>query len=252
MTSNFFICFAKNKVCLPSLFKAEKKNTVHLISNVEKLSKEAVFAFDIHGVLFKRKLNQILYETVKNIDSSLLFNIFKNPSFLYTTYQLFSKNRVIEQSLKTLGKKYPFFDKYVDRYIEISNLQEPTKAIEIMHELKKLGHKVFILSNIGAEAFEQLKKGNPGVFDIIDGAIVSEASDGYIQKPQPDAYKKLLNNFNLKPENVVFIDDSLRYINAAQKLGINTVHYTSLRDLQDGLEQLGIQNMSIQNTSFQK
>ena len=42
-------------------------------------------------------------------------------------------------------------------------------------------------------------------------------------KPQADFYEYILDKFQLKPEELLFLDDNLRNIEGAEKLGIRTI-----------------------------
>jgi len=44
------------------------------------------------------------------------------------------------------------------------------------------------------------------------------------RKPNSKAFETVLNDHNLRPEEVLFIDDSIQHIEGAQKLGIKTIH----------------------------
>jgi 2-haloacid dehalogenase len=50
----------------------------------------------------------------------------------------------------------------------------------------------------------------------------------------------LLDRYHVKPENALFIDDSLRNIKAAEELGINAIHFKSPELLRKELEARGI------------
>ncbi|MEC8342422.1 MAG: HAD-IA family hydrolase [SAR324 cluster bacterium] len=53
-------------------------------------------------------------------------------------------------------------------------------------------------------------------------------------------YLHLLNSFNLQAEETVFIDDRQDNIEAAEKLGINGIRFTSPGQLKEELRNLEI------------
>ena len=61
-----------------------------------------------------------------------------------------------------------------------------------------------------------------------------------MRKPFPEFYELLLKRYNVKPEEALFIDDNLRNIKAAEKIGLNTIHYTTSEDLIEQLKAKGI------------
>ena len=57
---------------------------------------------------------------------------------------------------------------------------------------------------------------------MFDGLIIS--GEEKLIKPDPKIFNLASKRFNLIPEYTVFIDDRLENINAAIKLGFNTIH----------------------------
>jgi putative hydrolase of the HAD superfamily len=60
-------------------------------------------------------------------------------------------------------------------------------------------------------------------FDIIHDATYTK-----MLKPDPRSYISCLNDLNLQPQDCLFIDDQLRNITGAQKIGLNTIHFNVL------------------------
>lgn len=59
--------------------------------------------------------------------------------------------------------------------------------------------------------------------DVFDLITVS-AEEG-VMKPHPAIYERTLTQLGVQPAEAIFIDDNLRNIEAAQALGLKTVHY---------------------------
>ena len=59
-------------------------------------------------------------------------------------------------------------------------------------------------------------------------------------KPDPEIYRILLERFNLKPEECVFIDDFPKNIEAARKAGMNGIVFTDVKSAKEGLLKLGV------------
>ena len=75
-------------------------------------------------------------------------------------------------------------------------------------------------------------------FGYFDGGIVS----AYHQcvKPEEKIYRLLLDKYDLKPEETLFIDDIAENIEAAGKIGIDTIHLTDYNALSDRLRNKNI------------
>jgi epoxide hydrolase-like predicted phosphatase len=98
-------------------------------------------------------------------------------------------------------------------------------GIAFIKKCKKQGHRVYGLSNWDAQSYVLLKKQYPELFDLFDGVVISAQEKA--NKPHPTIYQILLNRYDLKPQDCWFIDDQQENIDAAKKLGINAVRYTS-------------------------
>lgn len=94
-------------------------------------------------------------------------------------------------------------------------------GIFAIKELKKQGYQVYVLSNWPSDSFSIVKNKNPELFDLFDGILIS--GDCHINKPNPAIYQQLLLQFELFPEETVFIDDQLINVLAAQQCGIHAI-----------------------------
>lgn len=97
-------------------------------------------------------------------------------------------------------------------------------AVPLIQKLKAKGHKVYYLSNY----FTYLMHTAPWALEFIpltDGGVFSCFEK--ITKPDPEIYLRLCKRYSLKPEECVFIDDTQKNVDAAQKLGMKGIHFTS-------------------------
>ncbi|MGH2552580.1 MAG: HAD-IA family hydrolase, partial [Chitinophagaceae bacterium] len=61
-----------------------------------------------------------------------------------------------------------------------------------------------------------------------------------MRKPFPEIYQRLLDRYNVKPGNALFIDDSLRNIKAADAMEISSIHFLSPEQLKKALYSRGL------------
>ncbi|WP_372937097.1 HAD family hydrolase [Seonamhaeicola sp.] len=107
--------------------------------------------------------------------------------------------------------------------------------------LKKLidscSYKMVALTNWSAETFPiALDK-----FEFLqwfEGIVVS--GEEKTRKPFDDIYHLTLNRYNIKAENALFIDDNLRNIKAAYKIGINSIQFKNPEQLIEDLKKFNI------------
>jgi putative hydrolase of the HAD superfamily len=58
-------------------------------------------------------------------------------------------------------------------------------------------------------------------------------------KPEPAIFRHMLDQFQLDPQETVFIDDLSANIEAAAQFGIHTIHFTSPAQCRKALVKLG-------------
>ena len=61
-----------------------------------------------------------------------------------------------------------------------------------------------------------------------------------ISKPYTKAYQLLLSKMDTTPSDSLFIDDSLKNVNSAKKLGINSVQFYNVDQLKRELKKLNL------------
>ncbi len=88
-----------------------------------------------------------------------------------------------------------------------------------MYKVK--GYKLFILSNAHKSFYEYFPRAID--LNIFDGVVVS--ADIHIVKPDIRIYEHLLNTYNLKPEECLFIDDRADNVKGAKAAGINAIQF---------------------------
>jgi 2-haloacid dehalogenase len=111
-------------------------------------------------------------------------------------------------------------------------------TVEILKELKDSGkYNIYALTNWSAETFH-IALQRYEFLNWFDGIVVSGTER--MRKPNPDFYQVLLSRYNVKAEEALFIDDNLRNVLAAEKIGIRSIHFTSAEQLKAELENLNI------------
>jgi 2-haloacid dehalogenase len=107
-------------------------------------------------------------------------------------------------------------------------------TVEIFKELKDSGkYKIYALTNWSAETFPMALQQRYEFLNWFDGMVVSGTEK--MRKPAPEFYQILLDRYNVNPQESLFIDDNYRNILAAEKMGINCIHFTSPEKLREEL-----------------
>jgi 2-haloacid dehalogenase len=98
-----------------------------------------------------------------------------------------------------------------------------------LNNLKESGnYKIYALTNWSAETFPVALQ-RYDFLNWFDGVVVSGAEK--MRKPTPAFYQLLLDRYNVKAAEALFIDDNLRNVLAAEKLGIKSIHFSSARTI---------------------
>ena len=97
------------------------------------------------------------------------------------------------------------------------------EAVAAIHAAKAAGCRLAILSNeldlfYGADFRDRLAL--LGLFDV-----VVDATHTHILKPDPRAYRQCLGALGLSASACVFVDDQLRNVIGARRVGLPTVHF---------------------------
>ena len=138
---------------------------------------------------------------------------------------VYSDEEVVELFVKNdpeiAAEIHKAFD-YVEGMVELY-----LYTMDWIYGFKDDGYKVYYLSNFSYKAETQCPE-SLSFLPIMDGGILSYTVK--MTKPDPKIYELLLSNYNLKAEECIFIDDTLRNVEAAEKLGIHGVRFTSQKE----------------------
>ena len=149
--------------------------------------------------------------------------------------------RKIAEANNLLIERYPEYqsliEAYYSRWTEMLGGDIP-ETVKILKNIKQSGnYKIYALTNWSAETFPIAL----GIFDFLhwfDGRLVSGIEN--TRKPFPEFYELLLTRFNIDRSSALFIDDNKRNIDAAESLGIRSIHFTNPHQLFYELTELNI------------
>ena len=114
---------------------------------------------------------------------------------------------------------------YIDIYREV---------FPVLSELKKKGHRIFVLSNTSKVFYDLLEEQLSPLKELLDGFVLS--CDIKAIKPDLAMFKEILDKYQLDPTNCVFLDDIENNTIAAEKLGIKVYQVKKRSDVVDILK----------------
>lgn len=198
--------------------------------------------FDLGGVLF-------------DIDYKLTQEAFQKLGITADFQAVFSQQKqagIFDEFEKGLISPAQFREglrKWLSETVTDDQIDEAWNAILVGFRVKeialldKLKHKydIFLLSNTNeihlVEIMKMIKVHSSGSMDKIFIKAYYSCRMG-LRKPDKTIYEQVIRENNLNPATTLFIDDLLQNIEGAQSAGLQTLHCTSLVDLESYFGEL--------------
>ena len=112
-----------------------------------------------------------------------------------------------------------------------------TDTLVILEELRREGTPLYALTNWSQYTFPYALERYPFLQWFED--IVVSGREGVI-KPDPAIFRLLLSRCGLQADRAVFVDDTLKNVEAAGRLGFHSVHFSNAPRLRRELTSLGL------------
>lgn len=119
-------------------------------------------------------------------------------------------------------------------------LDFPLRRLQILQQLR-LYYDLFLLSNTNEIHEEEFNKilyqahGMPNIGVFFDKVYLSHRVG--LRKPMKEIFERVLEDNGLKAEQTLFIDDSPQHVEAAQKVGIQTIYLEKGMTIEDNVFQ---------------
>lgn len=123
------------------------------------------------------------------------------------------------------------FEKAIDE-----SVQPIPETVALIAKIKEKGYQTALLSNM--TQIQSIILAKKCLFDYFDPCIFSFKIN--VEKPHKEAYLYLLNELNKEAHEVIFIDDRIENVEAAQELGIHGIHFTTPQQVIEQLKSLGV------------
>jgi len=191
--------------------------------------------FDIGNVLLKFEPKTYLVKKFNHEEKveKILDLVFKSDEWL-----MLDRGTITEiEAIKVLSERHVLYSEAIkDAFNGWYDILMPMEdTIDILKQLKDKGINAYYLSNFHQLAFEHVTEKNE-FFKLFQGGIVSYKEK--LLKPEKEIYMRLLEEYNLKSEETIFIDDTLANIQSAEIVGINTIHFKNSQELMAKLNEL--------------
>lgn len=116
-------------------------------------------------------------------------------------------------------------------------LREIPGMVDLVKNLQGQGYQTALLSNVRKNQAEIKRK--LGFYELFNPTLLSYEIE--VRKPDPKAYQILLNQLKVPATSVLFIDNKLENIKAAESLGIDGILFVNKDQLISELKKRGIE-----------
>lgn len=172
-----------------------------------------VIAFDLVGVLITEK-DIILNDTEEKIER--LFGANESDEDYINQAELITNENIIDITKNIINKLYVVRDKDIFRKIK-----EKYQVKIIIATNHVFFIKDYIINNLDIENID----------DIIISAKINKI------KPNKDFYEYILDKYNIKNNELLFIDDNIENIKSAESININVIKVNKDTDILESIKK---------------
>lgn len=207
------------------------------IANAKQPTDIQVVVFDFGGVIAKADTAQM---------SNFLMNSFgvdkEELSIALRNMQSHIANGESEEEYWTefaASKNITLAPHWIDQWDAIikNSITEIPGTIALVKALQSEGYQTAMLSDVTQYQAKVIRK--IGYYDLFHPVLLSYEIG--VKKPDPEAFKILLKTLNEPASHVLFIDDRMENVDAAKKLGIDSIQFVSPEQLKKELEERGFE-----------
>ena len=197
--------------------------------------------FDLGNVIINYNQQAIIDRFAKTDDEKeyLMENNFKAPEWRKIDLGEIDNSEAVKRINERHNNKFKeLTEKFWHNWYKEQKINED--IVGIAKILKDKGYNIYVLSNMANETYNYFK--NIDFFKLCNGIIIS--AQEHIKKPDERIFKILLERYNLKAEQCLFIDDddTNRSYETANRLGIlgRRVIPNDYNDIKTELEEFGV------------
>ena len=193
-------------------------------SNNQNLSSSKIknIIFDFGGVVMDWNQRYYFKNYFKN-DEKMEFFLKNIATDEWNAEQ--DRGRSLAEGTEILVEKHPTWETeiraFYDNWTTMLKGDIP-ENVEALRKLAETDFELFGLTNWSAETFPYALE-HYDFFELFDGKIVVSGEEKLI-KPNPEIWKVLLNRYQIKAEESIFIDDNVKNIEVAKNLGFKVIH----------------------------
>lgn len=199
--------------------------------------------FDLGGVIMDIKKD--------NCVDALRFLGFRNPEEYLGDYSQKGPFGQLEQGLITPDEFRAFVRSNIDGPVTDEQIDDAFNKfligipVERLHQLQQLRqhYGIYMLSNTNAimwysKIADEFRKDGLQVDAYFDGIVTS--FEAKLLKPDVRIFEYVASHCDIKPEETLFLDDSLANLTGAEKAGFRTAHVPEGKEFIDVLAEMDL------------
>lgn len=102
----------------------------------------------------------------------------------------------------------------------------PVERLRLLDNLRKQGYKLYVLSNTNPIMYNHwidnaFRADGKSINDYFDGIVTSFQER--MCKPNPELFQRVIDRYNLNPEETLMLDDSEANVKAAKSVGLKAI-----------------------------
>ena len=200
-----------------------------------------IIIFDLHEVMFAYDYGAAFWHIVRAPHKHRLLLTVCTPRFWVNVFKLYAKGAVSQEYVLKMAAWHPRLASNVNTGLAIINAQRPMPGMQqLVTTLAAAGYELHIMSNIGQLSFDALKQAHPALFAPFARFHIALEYNDYLAKPQPAAFEQYKQEHNAANRPMIFIDDKLKNVRAAQLSGMLGIRFISVKKLYAQLARVGI------------
>lgn len=193
--------------------------------------------FDLGNVLLNFRPEEYLKTKIAEVDkvSEVHKELFQSEEWVMLDRGTLTEEEAKSIIIKNSNKNGHLIKLAFENWYEL--LTPIEDSVKVLKELKDAKYKVYFLSNFHLIAFEYVTK-RYDFFNLFDGGIVSYKEKSI--KPENGIYKRIIEEYKIKPEESIFIDDFQGNIEGARKFNFETILFKNSKDLRERLKTYNV------------
>ena len=193
--------------------------------------------FDLGGVVVRWDPDAIIAGVFSDLESQgkAKTALFEHPDWLELDRGTLGRETAITRAAQRSGISVADMKRLM--HAVPPSLTVFPETVALLRRLKAKGYPLYCLSNMHFASIEHLEE-KEKFWDVFQGRVISCRLK--LCKPEPGIYQHLLDAFGLRARDTIFIDDVQKNLDAAAKLGIQTIRFEGVRQCERELARLGV------------